>query len=825
MGFIFAMIMAFSILLSSFPVVFGWVGSSTAKDLSGHYNPIGMVNPSLKEAIINQGSSADVKAMWVAMDSSWLYLMWEFKDIVKPQNPDVLLQFSISVDNTQTDTEGEMASRVFVNPLASGEYYGGINLDTNYGYVKIAPYGADIRKTSTAAQMVVSVSTVTDVVECKIAWAPSGQPAIPDPASCDSWNFTFYTMYLSVPPGYTWRCFDPQEWDDPTGNGEEWNGLAYGPDAIDVPGDEFTISWTNYSNGFITDADPRWGMDNLGCALMDNYYTVHMTSHIFTPVVDGNPTEWFGSPAYMGPDPVDDTQLWARSRLHLVDELDGDELITVLPCTDFNVSIIVQNISKLFNWEVVLTWNPTQLLCKRFIYSVPSFLPTPTWEFPGVIDNVGGTFSTAYARSVAPPGIRSANGTGLLATVEFHCEDFGTSIINITDATLIDVNLVQLDVPWEGIKVVQAPPPPEQGTVKFTEDASGGTAPIVINFAGSTLTQAWNDITLTYCDATDFAWEVIAENGSVYTPPNGAAMNFNFTEPGLWKVRCKGYFASMDPQYPGMVWSEWTDNATKLIKPPLAPTGIDCYTELERWSGYTACNIGDGWNQAADAYALDEEVSIYANVTYGGDAVQSRLVMFEVYDAVGELVLVETAMTNEYGVAGPVSFRIETVCGDPEHQIGKWSCFQKVYMCEKSYNDTLYWDVAWIVELQDVVLTTKQAGVWKPSAIANKYDPNGIGFNIYFKSWAQCARVACLAITVYDDNNVPVIVDIKCSEVAGGTYCDPQEGIAYIQGLLIPKWAYAGPNWKVRVSLSNDLPTLCGHPWSPPVETGFSVVV
>lgn len=243
---------------------------------------------------------------------------------------------------------------------------------------------------------------------------------------------------------------------------------------------------------------------------------------------------------------------------------------------------------------------------------------------------------------------------------------------------------------------------------------------------------------------------------------------------------------------------------------------IDVFTETPRAYGYFAYTIGLGPNQTADAYQIDENVTLFAYVVHNEWPLQDRLVAWEVWDADGNNVLGRTTLTNASGIA-TITFRIRTVCGNREDAWGKWKVLAKTTVAKKPINDTLYFDCGDYIDLISVVTESE----WAVG------DPEGehMNFTITLINIAQNPRNVTIVVTVYDDLGVPIGKIYLVTTIPGGVFCDPYVDVIFMECLVIPKWAYVGPNAMVYVSAFTDWPYLCGVPYCEEVSTGFSIVI
>jgi hypothetical protein len=236
---------------------------------------------------------------------------------------------------------------------------------------------------------------------------------------------------------------------------------------------------------------------------------------------------------------------------------------------------------------------------------------------------------------------------------------------------------------------------------------------------------------------------------------------------------------------------------------------IDLYTQKEPYSG-------KGPNQPSDALAPQEEVILYAYVTYRDDPVPGEIVAFEICGPVNRfenLSFTRTAVTNAEGVAN-VSFRITWPNGYPREAVfGVWNVVAVVDIAEVKVNDTLSFLVGWIVELIKVE-TVDVNNVSRTSFMRDE----DMYFRLTVKNIAMTDKIATLILDVYDNLSISfgqvVLVD---EQIAPGVT------LLFIEDLLVPEWASLGAG-VVYASAYTALPTSAGVPWCPQIFTTFSIV-
>jgi len=236
---------------------------------------------------------------------------------------------------------------------------------------------------------------------------------------------------------------------------------------------------------------------------------------------------------------------------------------------------------------------------------------------------------------------------------------------------------------------------------------------------------------------------------------------------------------------------------------------IDLYTQKEPYSGR-------GPNQPSDAFAPQEEVILYAYVTYRDDPVPGKIVAVEVRGPVNRfenLSFTRTAVTDQNGMAN-VSFRITWPNGHPREAVfGIWNVVAVVDIAGVTVSDTLGFLVGWIVELIKVE-TVDVNNVSRSSFMRSEH----MCFRLTVKNIAMTDKIATLVLDVYDNLSISfgqvVLVDEQLA---------PGVTVLFIKDLLIPEWASLGGG-VVYANAYTALPALGGVPWCPQVSTIFSIV-
>jgi hypothetical protein len=233
---------------------------------------------------------------------------------------------------------------------------------------------------------------------------------------------------------------------------------------------------------------------------------------------------------------------------------------------------------------------------------------------------------------------------------------------------------------------------------------------------------------------------------------------------------------------------------------------IDLYTQKEPYNG-------KGPNQPSDAFAPQEEVILYAYVTYRDDPVPGKIVAFEVHGPLNGVFLTQTATTNAEGIA-TVSFRITWPNGYSKDEIfGMWTVVAVVDIAEVAVKDTLSFMVGWIIELIKVE-TVNVNNIPKFTFGKNEQ----MCFRLTVKNIAMTEKIATLILDVYDNLSIPFgQITLKDKTIMPGITT------LFIEDLIVPEWVSLGLG-VVYANAYTMLPSLGGVPWCPQVSATFSIV-
>jgi len=239
-----------------------------------------------------------------------------------------------------------------------------------------------------------------------------------------------------------------------------------------------------------------------------------------------------------------------------------------------------------------------------------------------------------------------------------------------------------------------------------------------------------------------------------------------------------------------------TNSTSKLIKVLPATLKIDVYTQQP--DPYS----GKGPNQPSDAFAPQQKVILYAEVTYNYEPVEGKDVTFVVNDTINHWFVIGTNLTDEYGIA-TIDFLLPT---DPV--FGTWYVLATVSVSESKANDTMTFQVGWLIELMKIE-TADQYGNPKNS-FTRAEDEH---FNVVIKNIAFTTKAANLAVSISDESGQAIGAANLWIEVASGT-----QTFSLIFNVKLPSWSYVG----TATAYANAFRTQ-GDPYCPQIFTTFYI--
>jgi len=213
-----------------------------------------------------------------------------------------------------------------------------------------------------------------------------------------------------------------------------------------------------------------------------------------------------------------------------------------------------------------------------------------------------------------------------------------------------------------------------------------------------------------------------------------------------------------------------TNSTTKLVTVLPAILIIDVYTQQP--DPYS----GKGLNQPSDAFAPQQRVILYAEVMYNYDPVEGKDVTFVVNDTIGHSFLVRSNSTDQYGIT-TIDFLI------PSNAVfGTWFVLSTVTVSQSKANDTLTFQVGWLIELLEIE-TADQFGNPKEYFAKNEY----VYFNVVIKNIAFTKKSTNLTISITDETTQSIAAASLGLEVVSGTH-----KFTLIFCVEIPRWSCVG---------------------------------
>ncbi len=216
---------------------------------------------------------------------------------------------------------------------------------------------------------------------------------------------------------------------------------------------------------------------------------------------------------------------------------------------------------------------------------------------------------------------------------------------------------------------------------------------------------------------------------------------------------------------------------------------------------------GKGPHLPSDMFTHQEEVILYAEIHYDCQPIENKFVVFEVRDPNGEILIDRTSQTDEYGIAN-TSFRIEST-----PVFGEYTVLALVEISGEVANDTLSFDVGWVIELIEVI-NVNENGI--PQGTFVRGEQSFFNFTVINNAWVP--RRVTFTFMMYDEQSVPISHVILPDVIIA-----PGMVQSFVMGNPIPNWAYLC----VGTAFANcytDLPDEGGIPWCPEKTTTYLIV-
>ena len=509
----------------------------------------------------------------------------------------------------------------------------------------------------------------------------------------------------------------------------------------------------------------------------------------------------------------------ATALAFIFEETNTPELVGPPPyvCENFTLWLKVFEISALWYWSVKVNWDPTVLTCLEvmeghFLKDVGGTLfPTPP------IDNEKGEIPALCCGLMVPEG---ATGSGILAILKFHVESFtkleGT-YINVTVDKFLDPAEVPIpiDVVTQGWLQLLPPGPTPPNAEFVPVDSTFIFVGDNVSLSAVASEPGWDSLPSpegNTCPITDYTWYIdIGCDDTIDLTLEGITAKFLCEATGDVRINLTVY--APDPVPPTDERYVPYDSEAHVIHQIVKPVGpsIDVYTEkggkgpgINPETGYPF-EPPTAWS---DAFGPQEEVTVYAYVTYNDEPVEYTPVAFEVKDPNGTTRVTRTAFTDASGIA-VTEFRIPWEGSGAEATFGDWQIWGIVDVSEIAVEDLCQFRFGYIVSTRDIIVTTpRPEGVKKCESIGVQVDIKSISFT---------SKDVYLAIVLYDECGVPI--GIATADIT----VDPEDGLTSTYTIHIPTWAFVGTG-TIYVNIFSEKPIALGTPMCPERSATFTIL-
>jgi len=522
-----------------------------------------------------------------------------------------------------------------------------------------------------------------------------------------------------------------------------------------------------------------------------------------------------------------------------------------------NITINTNNTQCVGDFDMHIAWNTSMLELynpKLGIYNTTASISSSPWMTywanywtglgissstiggvpVGGLNVKAGTVEVAYGLSAG-----NATGSGTMFQMDFHSMSPGTkdAFINLTSPnTSVGCHLlngsdngpVPITATFNGTVHIPVPlsTPPIAVIVKPSNLATytvGATVTLQALNASSTWGYASLPPPGTACQITLCTWTYTITNSSgtygPYTPTiiNSTASSFKCTSAGSVSIT----LTVTAPAPTGYSYSDSvpdTSSASITIYQMAKAVGpsIDVYTARGGKGILGKYPYPYGWS---DAYAPQELVCVYGNVTYNGAPVWYKPVEFVVYLPNGTEIASYEAFTNESGIA-KVCFRIPWEANQGPKYFGNMSITGAVSISQVVVNDTVKFPYGWILDINSVTIANAMS-LHRSNALTSYVGTMSINVTLCsIETKGGPSHSGFLQITAVDNGSVPF----------GQTFADvtvPPTGCTTTGlSIIIPEWAYVGSG-TLYVDLLNSNSTVLGStaiPWCPEWTQPFTIV-
>jgi hypothetical protein len=434
--------------------------------------------------------------------------------------------------------------------------------------------------------------------------------------------------------------------------------------------------------------------------------------------------------------------------------------------------------SDLWQWAITgLHWDPAVLNMTRVVNNV-AFMTIGDEADPVQVglppaDYVNGVLGED---SLTRKASSTVSGSGDLVTFTFKVVGYGSSQISVESFTIANFAQATTRIPIDlaAVTYVGLPPP-----------APYSPTAIISNPVNDAFVQTGTTITLNGANSLPgfTGSAIIPIDTYSWTVSQGGFGPYNGAAPGGFTPTVAGdYVITLTVTAQGTPSSSTASVTVHVVAPALG-SAVDVYTQRG----------GELAGASSDAFGPQEQVELYAKVTYNLVGVVNKTVTFEVRDKNGITVAYRSADTNDSGIAHS-SFRLPWPgAGNPEGTFGTWSVFGIVDVSEKSVNDTTPFKFGYLLNI---------------TKVETQRNPEGTPAYSFPRSTGAPAT-----------GQMQVVVNVTnlASSVKSGKVCVTIYRPSSTVSLPIPRYAFVG-NFKVYVSLVTALPSLGGVVYCPEYE-------
>jgi len=490
----------------------------------------------------------------------------------------------------------------------------------------------------------------------------------------------------------------------------------------------------------------------------------------------------------------------------VVFEENGLNTLTKSIGSDFNVLVKVTDAPAVDFFSFKMQWDPSLVELKDMSTDLDvlngGFMDTfwgpssaGTHLALGRLDDVSGFMS----------GAPSTSGSGTLFKMLFHCKAAGVSTIGIVHMNVDSYFMLGITQPnmvsTTNGTITQSPPPVTNPKAIITSPVEGSMVTIgdTVNLDGSHSTDGIDTVpTIEACPINSWDWTVDFNNGTVIHL-FGETQSFVCGGAGLVTITLTVTAPDPTPGDSGYVDHDTSAPVNIMQVAPVSGPNIDVYTARGGEGSLGAYPFG--WS---DAYGPQEEVCVFAKVTYNGAPVEYKPVEFVIMDNNGDERDSRTDFTDENGIA-TVCFRIPWQGSDAELYFGNWSIYGTVDISQVQVSDTVKFRFGYILYIETLTIDVP-AGYHKGDTMT---------IDVTIGSIAMADYDAFLQISAHDNCNVPI-------GQAFATITVPALGYSALGNtIVIPDWAYVGPGI-IYVDLLKGF--WYGTPYCPEKTTGFIIV-